>query len=456
MIQEKTIEKLENSAVKLGITIGQDEVSRAYDDLVKKYGKTAQIKGFRKGKVPRDILERKFGEGLRAEALQDLVEAALREAFEEIEERPLPYVQPSLVEEELELVPDEPLSFTVTYDTFPEVIPGPCEGLTVTKPKVSVTKEDEDREIEELRQQNAVTIEKEDGTVETGDIVTITIEELDEQDQPVPDTRREDFTFTIGANQNYYRVDDEITGMKKDETRVIEKSYPEDSEQDDSEQDELKGQKKRLRVTVTLIKERDVPDLDDDFAQDVSDEFETLDDLRKDLRKRLEANAERRVRTMLVDDLVKQILAESSIPVPEAMVATELESSWRGMADQYRATPEQMEQLLTMQGKTKSDIFEDWKPAATERLKRSLLVQKLIETEQVDVGDEEAETRIRSEAESRKSDPDQVLEYYKSNNMMSYVKREMAEDKLFDQLLEKNTVKAGKKLKYVDVMSDNG
>jgi trigger factor len=451
MIQEKTIEKLENSAVKLGITIGQDDVSRTYEDLVKKYGKSAQIKGFRKGKVPRDILERKFGEGFRAEALQDLIEAALREAFEEIEERPLPYVQPTLVEDELELEPGQPLSFTVTYDTFPEVIPGPCEGLTVTKPKVSVTREDEDREIEEMRQQNALVIEKEDGAVNTGDIVTITIEELDDTDQAVPDTRREDFTFTVGTDHNYYHIDAEITGMKKDETRIIEKVYPEDFEHE-----ELKGETKRLRVTVTLIKERDVPDLDDEFAQDVSDEFETLDDLRKDLRKRLEANAERRVRSIVVDDLVKQILAESTIPVPESMVATELESSWRGMADQYRATPEQMEQLLAMQGKTKEDIFEDWKPAAAERLKRSLLVQKLIESEQVDVSDEEAESRIRAEAENRKSDPDQVLEYYKNNNMMSYVKREMAEDKLFDQLLEKNTVKAGKKQKYVDVMSDNG
>jgi len=284
-----------------------------------------------------------------------------------------------------------------------------------------------------------------------GDIVTITIEELDDTDQAVPDTRREDFTFTVGTDHNYYHIDAEITGMKKDETRIIEKVYPEDFEHE-----ELKGETKRLRVTVTLIKERDVPDLDDEFAQDVSDEFETLDDLRKDLRKRLEANAERRVRSIVVDDLVKQILAESTIPVPESMVATELESSWRGMADQYRATPEQMEQLLAMQGKTKEDIFEDWKPAAAERLKRSLLVQKLIESEQVDVSDEEAESRIRAEAENRKSDPDQVLEYYKNNNMMSYVKREMAEDKLFDQLLEKNTVKAGKKQKYVDVMSDNG
>ncbi|TVR73033.1 MAG: trigger factor, partial [Spirochaetaceae bacterium] len=155
MVQEKTVEKLENSAVRLSITIPENEVRTAYDDLVKKYAKSAQIKGFRKGKVPRDILERKFGEGFRAEVLQNLVESGLQEVFEEIEERPLPYALPELdQEEELELDLDKPLSFTVTYDTFPEVAPGTTEGLTVSEPKVKITKKDEDREIEDLRQQN--------------------------------------------------------------------------------------------------------------------------------------------------------------------------------------------------------------------------------------------------------------------------------------------------------------
>ena len=105
MVQEKTVEKLQNSAVKLSITIPAEEVQSAYDGLVKKYAKSAQIKGFRKGKVPREILERKFGEGFRAEALQELVESGLEEVFQEIEERPLPYAQPRLADdEELELV----------------------------------------------------------------------------------------------------------------------------------------------------------------------------------------------------------------------------------------------------------------------------------------------------------------------------------------------------------------
>lgn len=451
MVQEKTVEKLENSAVRLSITIPENEVRTAYDDLVKKYAKSAQIKGFRKGKVPRDILERKFGEGFRAEVLQNLVESGLQEVFEEIEERPLPYALPELdQEEELELDLDKPLSFTVTYDTFPEVAPGTTEGLTVSEPKVKITKKDEDREIEDLRQQNALVIEKEEGTVVKDDIVTMTFEEVDEAEEDVPGTRREDFSFTVGSGQNAYHLDTEILGMKKDETRIIEKEYP-----SDFEDQQLAGQTKRLRVTVTQIKQRDVPELDDEFAQDVSDEFETLADLRKDVRHRLEKNVENRLRVMKIDALLNAILETSTIPVPESMIRMELESSWKGMAEQYRMNPEQLEQIMAMQGKTRDELFEEWKPAATERIRRNLLVQKLIESRNVEVSDEEVETRIRAEADEHKADPEQVLQYYRGNNMISYVKRDLQERKLFDELLEKATIKPGPKMEYVDVMKEN-
>lgn len=451
MVQEKTVEKLENAAVRLSITIPAEEVRTSYDDLVKKYSKSAQIKGFRKGKVPRDILERKFGEGFRAEALQNLVETGLQEAFEGIEEKPLPYAQPRLdQEEELELDLDSPLSFTVTYDTFPEIVPGTTEGLTVEEPKVKITKKDEDREIEEIRQRNALVIDKEEGVVAKDDIVTMSFEEVDDQDEAIPDTRREDFTFTVGSGHNAYHLDTEVVGMKKDETRILKKEYAEDFEHT-----ELAGQKKRLRVTVTQIKQRDVPELDDEFAQDVSDEFETLEDLRKDVRRRLEQNAENRVRVIKIDALLEAILETSTIPVPESMIRMELQSSWQGMAEQYRINPEQLEQIMAMQGKSRDDLFEEWKPAATERIKRNLLVQKLIESNTVEVSDEEVEARIRAEAEEHKADPEQVLQYYRGNNMMSYVRRDLQERKLFDRLLEKNTIKAGKKMDYVDVMKEN-
>ncbi|MFW5796492.1 MAG: trigger factor, partial [Alkalispirochaeta sp.] len=245
-------------------------------------------------------------------------------------------------------------------------------------------------------------------------------------------------------------LDTEIVGMKRGEKRVIEKEFPEDFDHE-----EVAGRKVRLDVEVTLIKQRDVPDLDDEFAQDISDDFETLEDLRKDVRKRLEKNAAERIRAQKIDDLMKQVVEGSEVDVPASMVETELENSWRNLAQQYRVTPEQMDQLLVMQGQTRESIFADWRPAAIERLKRSLLVQKMIESEAIEVSEEDAEAQIREDAEERKADADQILEYYRKNGMLSYVQQEIAERRMFDAVLEASKVKKGEKVEYVDLVGQN-
>ena len=450
MVQDTKIEKIENSAVKLTVTIPSSEVKTAYDDLVKRYSKDAQVKGFRKGKVPRDILERKFGEAFRAETLQDVVEKGLGEAIGTVEQKPLPYARPSLVDEDLELVMDQDLTFSVTYDVFPEVELGTYKGLEVTAPQVKITKADEDKDIEDLRQQNALVIDKEDGTVAEGDLVTMNYEEVDENDQAVNETRREDFTFTVGEGHNLYHLDTEVVGMKNQETRIIEKEFPEDFDHD-----EVAGTTKRIRVEITRVRQRDLPDLDDEFAQDISDDFESLDDLRKDVRSKLEKNLESRIRSRKIDDLMRQVVEGSSVEVPASMVDTELQQSWQNLSQQYRVTPEQLDQLLSMQGQTRDQIFEEWRPAAIERLKRSLLVQKMIEEEKIEVSEDDAEAEIRKDAEERSADPEQIIEYYKSQGMLSYVQQEIAERRMFDTVLEETKVKKGEKLAYVDLLGEN-
>ncbi len=452
MVQDKKLEKLENSAVKLTLTIPSAEVQSAYDDLVKKYSKSAQIKGFRKGKVPRAILERKFGEAFRAETMQELMGKALEEALENIDERPLPYARPSLVEEDQDLTLDteSDFIFSVTYDVFPEITLGEYRGLEVVEPSVKITKADEDRDLEDMRQRNALVIEKEDGEVAEGNIVTMTFEEIDEADEAIAETRREDFVFTVGEGHNLYHLDTELIGMKKDETRIVEKEYPEDFEHE-----ELAGREKRLRVLVTLIKERDLPDLDDEFAQDISDDFETLDDLRKDVRKQIERNAEARIRSRKIDGIMEQVVASSTVEVPQTMVNTEIESRWQNLAQQYRVTSEQLMQLLSMQGKTQEEIFEEWRPAAIQSIKRSLLVQKMIEVEKIEVTEDDAEEQIKSDAEERKADADQILEYYKKNGMLAYVQQEIAERRMFDAVIESATIKKGDKIAYMDLLNKN-
>lgn len=449
MVSDKQIEKLENSSVRLTVTVPQEEVKKEYDELVAGYANDVQIKGFRKGKVTKNVLERKFWDSFKVETAQKVVDTALREVFEEIEEKPLPYAQPEL-EGDLDLEPEEPLTFSVKYDVFPEIEVGETSGLTIEEPQVSIKKEDEERELKQLQEQNSVVMEKDEGSVEKENIVTVDYVELDGSDTEVEETKREDFVFTVGSGYNLYKIDEDVVGMKAGEEKVIEKEYPEDFEYE-----ELRGQKKRLKVTVKVVKERQLPEIDDDLAQDISEKYETLDDLKKDIRQRLQKSADSRIREQKVNNLMEQIEESSKVAVPESMVYAELAGMWQNFVQQYGGNEEQVQQLLQLQGKSKADILEEWREGAEKQLRRRLIVQKLIDENEIEVSDDEAEADLKERAEESGANAEEALEYYKSNNMMEYIKHDIAERKLFDKLFEENTVKKGKKQGFLDLMQGN-
>lgn len=449
MVSDKQIEKLENSSIRLTVTVPQEDVEREYNELVSGYARNVQLKGFRKGKVPRNVLERKFADSFKVETAQKVIDSALREVFEEIEEKPLPYAQPEL-EGELDLEPGEPLTFTVTYDVFPEVEVGQTSGLTIEEPQVTIKKEDEERELKQLQEQNSVVLEKDGGTVEKDNIVTVDYMEVDEDGTELEDTRREDFVFTVGTGYNYYKIDDEVIGMKAGEEKLIEKEYPEDFEYSD-----LAGKKKTIKVTVKVIKERQLPEIDDELAQDISEKYESLEDLKKDIRDRLKKSADSRIRELKVANLMEQIEANSKVAVPESMIYAELAGMWQNFIQQYGGNEEQVEQLLKLQGKSKADVLAEWREGAEKQLRRRLIVQKLIEEAQINVSDEEAEGDLKERAAESGANVDDALEYYKNNNMMDYIKQDIAERRLFDQLFEKSTIKKGKKQSFLDLMQGN-
>ncbi|MFP4643418.1 MAG: trigger factor [Spirochaetales bacterium] len=449
MIKDKQVEKRDNANVKLTVTLDKEYVSGEYDKLLKDYAKKAHIKGFRPGKVPPKVLEAKYGESLKAETAQTVLEEALKSVFEEIEEKPLPYSQPAL-EEEPELSFDSDMSFAVTYDVFPEVEPGEYTGHTVEEPQVKITDEDIQRELEAIQEQNAITMDKDSGVVARDDVITVDYVELDEEGNEREDTRRKDYTFTVGTEMNLYKFDDDVVDMKLDESKDITKTFPEDFG-DES----LAGTTRTIRVTVTAVKQRDLPEIDDELAQDVSDEYETLDDLKSDIRKRLEKQVTERVRKQKVDQLTNAILEQSTVPVPESMVKAELEQNWRNFLGQFGGNEQQIMQLIEAQGRTKEDFLEQWREQATARLRQQLLTQKLVESEGIEVSDEEVDEYIAEQAEGSSMSPEEAKEHYRNNNMLDYVKQEVSERKLFDKLFEQNKVKKGKKQSVMDVMGQN-
>jgi trigger factor len=447
----KEITRLEQSGAKLTVTISKEDVISRYDNLLIDYSKSLQIPGFRKGKVPKEVLERKFGSSLKEEALGAIIEKAVTEIFEDKnfppEDKPLPYSSPRLQETPaLDFGAD--LCFSVTYDVFPTVKVETWKGLSVEIPDSSVTGEDIDRELETIRNRNAIIQDKdEDAAAEDGDVVTVNYLELSESGEPREETKREDFVFTLGSGYNMYRFDEEIKGMKKGETRDFEKIYPEDFIDR-----ELAGKTVKLRVSLIELKSKILPELDDDFAQDVDEKYKTLEDLKADIRERFTKNLDRRLRDMTVNGLLEKIMESAPVEIPESMIRIELDSRWRNMARQFQTTPEELLKIVGASGKTYDEICAEWRPDVMKALHSRLIVEALMEEQHLTATDEELEQEIAALAEESGMSIEDVQNYYKQGSMMEYLKQDIKERKLFDLMLAENTVIRGKQEKYLDLV----
>jgi trigger factor len=457
----KELSSQEHSSVRLALTVAKDDVRSQYNEILDGYAKTVQIPGFRKGKAPRDVLVRKFGEALDKEVLGTVIEKSLEQVFGDEglsrEERPLPYSAPDLQgEPKLDLEQD--LSFSVVYDVLPKVAVGKWKGLEAEAPEAELTEEDLNRELEQVRERNAVVLDREeDAGAEKGNVVTVSYCELAEDGAPLPNSEREDFVFTLGTGYNIYKFDDEILGMKKGETREIVKTYPaeEDGSAGESESP-LAGKTLTLRVSLTALKERMLPDLDDDLAQDVDEKYQTLEDLKNHIRKNLQENLERRLREIKISSLLEKILADTPVDIPESMIRIELESRWRSLARRFNTTAEEFIKTMEQDDETAEAIQNGWRPAAVKALHSRLIVETLMEDLKLEAGDEEVAKEIERLAAEDEAVAEDIRKYYQQDEARLYLKEDIKEKKLFDILLAENTIKPGKKENYLDLMSNNG
>ncbi|AHC15854.1 trigger factor [Salinispira pacifica] len=449
MIESKNVERLENSKVRLSVTVAKEAAQKEYDGLLKQYSKKAHIKGFRPGKAPAAVLEQKFGDSIRVEAAQKLIEESLKTIYEEIDEKPLQYAAPEL-DGELEFNPGQEFKFAVTYDIFPEVDVKEAGGITVEEPQVTIGKDAIEAELKQIQEQNAIVSEKSEGTVEKDNIITINYSELDENGEEIQGSSREDYSFTVGSGYNLYKIDDDVLGMKLDEEKTFTKKYG-----DDVDDPSLAGETKNIKVKVTKIKEKDLPELDDELAQDVDEKYSTLDDLKKDIKKRLATNKDNQLRKVKTDALVEQLVEKNPVELPDSMVQAELNANWQNFIRQFGGDEKMVESLLGAQNNTRETLFNEWRPGAEQRLKSQIILSKLIEDREIEASDEEVDTEIKKVADQNNMSEEEVRNYYQQNQMMEYIRQDIKERKLVDRLLEENTVKKGKKVKYLDFIQSN-
>lgn len=449
MISEKKTERLEHSAVKLTVTIPQSEVRKGYDTMMKEYTKTVRVPGFRVGHVPTSVLERKFGDSLRMDAMGRILEEAVEEAVKDADDKPLSYRSPEL-DGAPDFAIDKDFTFSVTYDVFPAVTAPDYKGIEIDIPQVEIAREDEDREIARIRDTNAIVVEKE-GTAVKGDVVTIDYCELDTGGNTVEGSSRQDFTFEVGTGYNLYKFDDEIVGMAKDAVKVIEKTFPADYDYT-----ELAGRSVKLSVKLTRIKEKKLPDLDDEFAQDVSEKYKTMADLIASVRSTLEKNLENRLRQMKEKALVEGLLARTTVDLPASMVDAELGMRWDNMKRQMGVdSDEKMDQIASYSGKTREILLAEWRPSAEKGIATRLVLDKLLEEGKYECSDSELEAELLRQATESNLSVDEVKAEYAKRSSMEYLRERVKEDKLMADILAAAIVKPGERLAYVDVVKDN-
>ncbi len=288
-----------------------------------------------------------------------------------------------------------------------------------------------------------MVIEKKDAVVAKGDIVTINYSELGEDGKEISGTKREDFVFTVGSGENLFKIDDDIIGMKKGETKEITKKYKKDDENA-----ELAGQTKKLSVTVTAVKIRDLPALDDDFAQDCNEKYKTLADMKADITRSLELAKNRKLKELKNNSLLEQLVEKNPFEIPASMLQAELDGRWNMMAQQFQTTPEQLEKMISASGQTKETMIKEWTGDSEKMLKSRIIVDALLRERNISVTPEEIEAEYAKIAEEGGITVDEVKKHYSDARAKEYLIDDAKENKLYDQLYKEVKVSKGDKVSF--------
>jgi len=442
MVEDKQLERLENSAIKLTVRVGSDGVDKAYYELVGNYSKNVQIPGFRKGRVPRNVLVRKFGEGLKEEAAAKLVDAALREALEGEDAKP---ISKPLLQEMPKLELGKPFSFSVTFDVFPDIDMAEYRGVEVENPRVEISQEDVARELESIRMQNSIVVDKKDGTAAHGSVVTTNYVELNREGRPLEQSRRNGFVFTLGEGHPY-GLDSKIEGMRVGDTRVLEGS------KDAGEVS--KHSTHNVEVNVVAVKVRELPNLDDELARDVSEELNSLDDLKKKLRDDLERRAKLRIRARKINSITDKLLEGTKITLPNSMIESDLENTWQDYVRQSGVTQEVLIEALKKADQSKEDILNKWRSDAIRSIKTRLIYGKLAENEKIVVNSEGIDAELARRGKEQGIDAKEIEKRFGGKQFREYLRSELLQEQLFDFLLSSSIEKENQTIKYAALMNE--
>lgn len=383
-------EKLEGSVGVLTVEVDAAEVNQALDAAFKKVVKTINVPGFRKGKMPRPLFEQRFGvESLYQDALDIILPQAYSSAVDEA--GIFPVAHPEIDIEQLEK--GKNLIFTAKVTVKPEVKLGEYKGLELTKADETVTDEDVTNELTKLQEKQAELVVKEDGAVENGDTAVIDFEGFVDG-VAFEGGKGENYSLTIGSGTFIPGFEEQLIGLKTGEEKDVEVSFPEEYHAAD-----LAGKPAVFKVKVHEIKAQELPALDDEFAKDVNEEVETLDELKAKLRADLTESKKRDAENKLRDDAVAKAVENAEVEIPAAMIETELGRMLREFEQRLQYQGMNLELYYQFTGTDEAALKGQMQEDAQSRVKTNLVLEAIIEAEGIEAADEAVNEEVQKMAE---------------------------------------------------------
>ena len=430
------VENMEKNMAKLTIEVSAEELEKAIQGAYLKQRNKISVPGFRKGKVPRQMIEKMYGVGIFYEdAANALIPTAYGKAYDECE---LDIVSQPKVEV-VQLEKGKPFIFTAAVAVKPEVTLGKYMGVTVTKIDTTVTDEEVDAEVERQRENNARSITIEDRPVADGDTTVIDFEGFVDG-EAFEGGKGENYPLVIGSHSFIDTFEDQLIGKNSGEEVEVNVTFPEEYQAED-----LAGKPAVFKVKINEIKGKELPELDDDFAQDIS-EFDTLAEYKEDVKKKLQEQKEAAAKRDKEDEAIRKIIDKSKMELPEPMIEMQVQNIINDFATRISQQGLSMEQYMQFSGATIDSLKEQVRPDAIERIQSSLVLEEIAKAENIEVSDADVDAEIEKMAKNYGMEADKLKEYMGEGEKES-MKRELAITKAVELIMDNIKERAKAKTK---------
>ncbi|MDA8229187.1 MAG: trigger factor [Desulfitobacterium hafniense] len=422
------VEKVAKNTVELEITVAADEFSSAVNKAAKKLAQKVNVPGFRKGKAPRRFVEQYVGtQSLYNEALDEVLGPAYVKAVEESQIEPVdrPDIDLVQIEDGKELI------FKAKVDVKPEVELGEYKGLKVEKEAVTVADEEVEADLKRKQEQHAKALTLEEGTVEHGDTATIDFEGFVDG-VAFPGGKGENYDLVIGSGSFIPGFEDQLVGTQIGQEVDVNVRFP-----DEYHSEDLKGKEALFKVKVHKIKRKELSPLDDEFAKDIS-EFDSLDELKADIRNKLLKAAEQRAENVYRNSIVQKAVDNASVEIPEAMINQRVDAMAEELSRNLSYQGLTLEQYYMYTNSNEEDMRERFRPQAAEGVKTELVVEAIAKAEGIQVAEDEVNEELVKLAEQYKQPVEVLKKALQARGELNMYKQGLVSEKTVNFLVEQN------------------